>query len=627
MIGLLAGLVLAAGPVQLEPAAVTFGADPQPAIVLIAPGAKKLSAVSANGVGAISAPESLGNGRFRARFSLPKERYPQLALIRVELEGEGGAQTRQWLVLPLIATADLKIETKPRATVTVTIGEKTFGPAVADARGNVKIQAQVPPGFAAATVVAVDRAGNRTTQPLDLLTRPYPRAVAVLDVAAATPDQPAPLEIFAVEPDGRPLDKGQSLHLTPKLGACDVPNAGTQGVFAATYRSPALVADGRDRISITVDGTVASTEVEVKLAPGVPARLVLTFSPPGYIAGSGLPSRLRIDSVDAHGNFVGLEKPQLTSDFGQLEATPDGLVLRVPDDFGARATATVRATAGSLRGEGALNLLAAAPAKAGLRFPSRVAAGTTGAGTLTLADAFGNPVRGAAIVARLTGGRTATARETEPGSYALELVTEAGDAPGEDELVLTANGKEIARQRVIILRYERRWAVKLGAQGYLQTNLSQWLSGGPRLSLGLRLAGTGFEVVAEGAYGAFAPAQARSADGQLGVKQPPFRIDLHTFSLALGARYWIPFGVRTSFHVSFVAGLHRTASTVSRAATAERYSDVTVSLIFRAGGGLAFELGPGRVVSQLEYALAPAEGLIHGNVGGVGLGLGYLVSF
>ena len=97
MIGFLAGLALTASPVQLEPPALTLGADPQPAVVLVAPGAKSLLVVSANGVGSFSPVENLGAGRFRARYTLPKERFPQLALLRLEIEAEDGARSRQWV--------------------------------------------------------------------------------------------------------------------------------------------------------------------------------------------------------------------------------------------------------------------------------------------------------------------------------------------------------------------------------------------------------------------------------------------------------------------------------------------------------------------------------------------------
>ena len=76
-------LALAATPVQIEPATLQLGPGPDAAIVLVVPGAKSVTVVPANGVGAVSAPASLGAGRFRARFTFPKERFPQLALFRI----------------------------------------------------------------------------------------------------------------------------------------------------------------------------------------------------------------------------------------------------------------------------------------------------------------------------------------------------------------------------------------------------------------------------------------------------------------------------------------------------------------------------------------------------------------
>ncbi|MBS1149650.1 MAG: hypothetical protein H6Q89_1348, partial [Myxococcaceae bacterium] len=147
----------------------------------------------------------------------------------------------------------------------------------------------------------------------------------------------------------------------------------------------------------------------------------------------------------------------------------------------------------------------------------------------------------------------------------------------------------------------------------------------PRVCLGLRVGATGLDVIAEGAFGAYAPILgASAADGSAAA----FNVELQHFSVALGARYWLPFGVRGSFHLSILAGLQRTSSTVSlRAAPQTKLSDTELGLLIRAGGGVGYYLGIGRLIAQLEYTLAPVGGLIRGNLGGAGLSLGYLASF
>ena len=619
-------LALAASPVQVEPSALQLGVEPEAAIVLVVPlGCKSVWAVSANGVGALSTPEKIADGRFRARFTFPKERFPQLALLRLELEGEGGVKSRQWIALPLIAIADLKIETKPSATVTVTIGEKTFGPAIADARGRVTIAAKVPPGFPSATLLAVDRAGNRTTRPLDLLPRTWPRAAGVLASGGeATAGQQATIEIFAVEPDGRPLARAEGLRVTAQSGSIEGAIAGEGGLFTAAWRAPASVAVGADLITIGVEGTSATTQLEVKLKAGVPARLVLTLTPPSYLAGSGTAVRLRIEAVDAVGNPLALDQPQFSTDFGRIEASVDGLLLRIPDVFAGRSRATVSATASGVKGEATLALVAAAPSRAELEFPSRVAAGETAAGKLFIADSFGNPVEKVSVTAAVSSGRAAAvAPGAGGGNYELTLATDREDPPGDHEFQVAANGQQVARKPLMVMHYQRRWAIKLGVFGFVQSNLSQWISVGPRIALGLRVGGTGLDLLAEGVFGYYAPIRKAQA-----VNGGEFDINLQQLSILLGARYWIAFGVRTALHLSLTGGLQNTASRVTRVDGAElTRSQLRLGLTARVGAGVGFQLGLGRVVLQLEYTVAPSDGLVQGNLGGLGLAAGYLAAF
>ena len=619
-------LALAAAPVQLEPPSLTLGKESEVALVLVVPGAKSVTAISANGVGVLSAAERVADGRFRTRFSFPKERIPQLVLIRVEIEAEGRPRSRQWIALPLIASADLKIETKPRAIVTVTIGEKTFGPAVADARGKVTIAAQVPPGFATATVLAVDRAGNRTTQPLDLGGQPFARAAAVLDAADVTPDHPVQLEIFAIEPDGRPLTRTGGLRLTAKLGSIEPPVARVDGVFVATYRAPTAVSTGHDTVVVAVEGTTVVTELEVKLKAGAPARLVLTFTPPAYTAGSGLACQLSAQALDSQGNAVPTQATAFTADFGTLEATSDGgAVLRVPDDFAGRAAINVHATSSDTSGDASLPLIAGAATQAFLTFPSPIVAGELARGELTLSDAFGNSADHASVTAATTTGRAARVTNLGGGRYELELNSDPSDAPGDHQLQVTANGQPVGAASLVVLRYQRRWALSVGLMAFVQTNFTQWTKGGPRLSVGLRMGRTQLHVVLEGTYGGYVPiASARPVDRGMAA----FDIDLEEFSVLGGARYWIPLGPRSSLHLSLVGGLQRTWAGISkRGVKGSTISEVTSGLAIRAAGGLAFYLGFGQLVTQLEYTLAPGAGLVQGNLGGLGVGLGYVASF
>ena len=82
--------VVAAAPLPLEPATIAFGAPEAALVVTAGEGVTALKVQPANGVGAVSAAEPAGAGKFRFRYTLPAERYdgPRLAVsVRGELYG------------------------------------------------------------------------------------------------------------------------------------------------------------------------------------------------------------------------------------------------------------------------------------------------------------------------------------------------------------------------------------------------------------------------------------------------------------------------------------------------------------------------------------------------------------
>src|SRR5262249_51351549 len=104
-------------------------------------------------VGAFSALERTASGVYHSTYRLPERRFPQVALIAVWRE-TGPDAPIEFLRIPLFGKADLPIETKRDAEVTVQVGDVRFGPKKADHAGKVLMPIVVPPGVEKVDVIS-----------------------------------------------------------------------------------------------------------------------------------------------------------------------------------------------------------------------------------------------------------------------------------------------------------------------------------------------------------------------------------------------------------------------------------------------------------------------------------------
>jgi hypothetical protein len=620
-VALLAAL-LAASPAKVEPGTLVFAPEPA-AIELTIPGADSIEARVVNGAGTLSPPSSLGDGRFKTQLTFPAQRFPQVALLLVEAKGSGGRK-RHWLALPLLANANLKIETKPSATVTVSIGELKYGPATADARGRLNLPAKVPPGFAKAEVVAVDRAGNSTTSALDLSPVPFVRSAAILVKERANPDEPVELEVYAVESDGRPLVDAAQVKAFAARGSCDNATRKENGIFVVTYRAPKDIAEGKDVVTVSV-GDSPGQKVEVPLSGGGAAKVVIELSAPSYVAGSGTRVGVKALVKDAHGNPAPGLAPAVKVDFGTLEETPAGPQLVLPDKFGGRKEVQVRATAAGLSGEATLALVAGPPVKASLKMPANVQAGAQAEGKLEATDQFGNTVAPDAVAVESKSGQRATLAPSDDGNLKVAWEAPKDGRSGDVELEVRAGEMSLTRAAIEVLPYERPWAINVGAFITGAHNFGQASSFGPRVSLGLRFGRSGFELGLEGAYAWHPPVYPAALENDPGND---VTFQANAWQLALAARYTLRLASLLSLHLAASVGGQYTAAKVTIDGQDPMPREFWSPLI-RGAVGAGLHVAIGRIVLQLEYAYAqPPTGVqVKGNLGGLGLALGYVAAF
>src|SRR2546426_9390279 len=162
----------------------------------------------------------------------------------------GAAGEVAWSALPLWAEGDAVVKTRPRGRITVEIGSQTFGPVIADPRGEAIVPVVVPPGVTQA------RQGKRMI-PLGV---PPTRTVHVAfgeTGGAADRAQAVAVYAIATTADGAPR-RGAAIRLRSSRGALSALHEVAPGLY-------------QSRLSLEAG---APGEVQVTAAPADPPPLV-----------------------------------------------------------------------------------------------------------------------------------------------------------------------------------------------------------------------------------------------------------------------------------------------------------------------------------------------------------------
>lgn len=631
---LVIALSLGAVSIRVEPPVLNFSAQASAQIevqvvALDGAAAEDASVKIRASVGRVSAVRALGGGRFRAQLTPPAEHYPQVSLIRIDVESASAGRSVAWTSLPLQARADLRIQTKPRARVRVDVGDKSYGPATTDGLGRATVSAWVPPGISAALIHVTDTAGNTSEQPLDLKPRAFLRTQVAAEQAGTSWADASPLwvEVYAVDAGGAPMTSGVDVLVSASSGTLGAPVPLGRGVFRYPYRASTAVGNGRVELRAAVTGLALVSTTTAELRPGPVQGVAIQVEPSGYQAGSGGVLSLSLRPVDAHGNALPASSApgalRVTSDFGEVSGPPSEAALRLPDAFGGRVLVNLHAVIlGTALGSTAVvQLRAAEPVTARTHLSRRrIRAGEAVSVAVELADRFGNPVEHAVLTARTSSGAPTAVEDGGHGHYTVLAAVARTEPPGRLTVQVSAGRASALSAPITVTPFQRSWGPEVGVSLTGQTNfvLAQALV--PRLELGLHLGRSNVEALVEGELDFYARATAPSGHFKAGVETR-----LSGVGVAVGARASWPLSARFAAHGSLVVGFEGTGARLSAEGVTRRESQT--SLVLRIAAGASYALGQGQVYSQLEASEVPARGSVHGNLGGLGLGLGYLYGF
>lgn len=258
-----------AGPpeVTATPAALVLG-DGRQVEVRVRAGGEPSSLQAACNVGRFTARNRSGDETVFL-WTPPDVRYPHTALLLFWVDPpEGNAPDVAAVRIPLLGRLDLEVKTEPRADVMVEIGQKTFGPKKATARGQVKVPIEVPPGVTSARVISyVGGTSSAVEAPLEV-----PPTNPLLAIAG---------------PDPMPRDRGWLwvFHTGTLSGSLSVNVTGGSALLLGTQDDRALyeLAASRDALRLEVvaklpDHPDAAGQVTLKVvdrtspAPASPRR-------------------------------------------------------------------------------------------------------------------------------------------------------------------------------------------------------------------------------------------------------------------------------------------------------------------------------------------------------------------
>ena len=250
-------------------------------------------------VGTVDPPRPLGPGHFTARYHPPADRFPQVALVVVEL-GNGAARLHCATRIALEGSTVFPFHTEGHAQVTMRVGDRQFGPVQADRQGHVEIPIDVPPGVRRAEARAVDRSGQSRQTEVDLQLPPFPR-VLVLAPASVEVGSFAEIIVSALDENGAPA-RADKLTLGATAGLAH-PLGGSPGEARFLFEAPAHVGSGAVTLTALAAGALpgrADAAVPLHAAPA--RRLTIAATSQRLVVGDARPVTVSVSARDRFAN-------------------------------------------------------------------------------------------------------------------------------------------------------------------------------------------------------------------------------------------------------------------------------------------------------------------------------------
>ena len=358
----------------------------------------------------------LGGGRVTALYTAPAVNYPHIDIVTV-VDQRDPEHLYAQLTLPLVGRADFPVTVAPGASVLLGVGDREFGPVLADAQGQAMVPLEVPPGTSKATVTTPQGVSE-----IDLGTPPFAQAT-FLPQYAGVPGllgSTVPLRLVVATAAGQPdAEARPALQVSTGTVGEAVYEGG--GIYRFDYSPPAVTTATSVGIIAVLPGQEDKFRPQASLlvVPAVADRLDLQL----------VEGQARMHAVTA----AGLGLPGQTLTMGAVGATVKGAVRDLGDGL----------YAADVSGQDGPMELWADPACEPTGNPARdllllsstdaiaLEGWTSTILTVVALDGLGHPVAGVPVtLTRLSGDGSLPAAVTTGGCGVARVGYTAGSTPG-----------------------------------------------------------------------------------------------------------------------------------------------------------------------------------------------------
>lgn len=421
-------------------------------------GCPELPVITAN-VGAIANVRTVAPAVAAADYLPPGEARPQVAIVTATCGARHG-----WTTVPIVGRGVAIARTDPGAAIRVTIGARSFGPAIADGEGNARVPVEVPPGV---------RFAYQGERALDLHVPAAPHVHVALDRASGRADHEEVLSLrsYAITEAGAPR-AAAPLHLAPSEGVVSDAAEVEPGLVVARWTLPPGRA-GRVVLEATLEGDAGPAAVAaLERRPGPPARVEASPDRPLAVAGEA-PLQLDVRVVDAAGNLTPAPlrvEPSEAVVLDAREVAPGrwAVGLDVPERLEGRDALGVSMVAGEAGAAARVPLAAAPPVALAVEPPARGELVADGEAAFDLkvaqVDRFGNPsVDPPPAAATAEPAEVSTVREGD--AFRVTVRPRRRLVAGEDAVTIQGAGR--TERLPLLLRPVEPWLAVGARLGYL----------------------------------------------------------------------------------------------------------------------------------------------------------------
>lgn len=554
-------------------------------------------------VGAISAPQPAGPGKYTATFTAPEQYFPHLAIIGAVASVNGTPQTGH-LVVRLLGQGDLAVKGKPNSDVSVVIGDRTFGPVKTDKSGQATVRVEVAPGYSVATAGA---------QRIPLEPVPFSRILAIplRNGAAADGKTATGVQIFAVTERGEPLANAP-LVLKVDLGEISKAQALERGVYGAFYKAPVGSGGRTSTVVATLLKQKASmSKFDLAIAAANASQLKVAIDPPVFVAG-GQPPVVRVSVLDERGVPVTGE-PAFSCDVGSFsamrEASPGSYEVtltlpdKLPDQREVPIKVTLRAGDKEVTESATLTLKPDAPQKVALHADVKDLVASSGDAVpieVEISDRFGNPVDGLTLEGKAKLGQLEAIKQTGRGKYVAQYIPPESYTPTRDTVLIKPRDADESAELSFALKAKER-VLAVGAHLGFSSNFVALFA--PMVAIDVTLRGGNLlpgALLALELGGLYNYGQTEVTTGPLAGQQ--FQHHLAALPLALIAGYQLNF--MDDFGV--LAGIGGVAEYDYRMVADDQSHQLSLGALAQLG--FTWRLGPGELALKARYNYGGMQG-------------------